>query len=323
MKTIGILALYFGKLPNNFKPWLESCRTNPTIQWLVFTDDKEPFNYPENVKVHYVQFGEIAKRIADHYDFEINIDQPYKLTDYKVAYGDIFSDYLKEFDFWGFCDMDMIFGNIRKFIHDDLLDQYDKVLSNGHLTLFRNVSEINLLYQRPVNGRLAYKDVFSQPGFFHFDEWGHDGINCIAMEHKVRMYMDVRFHDVYPRRFRFYSSQLRNNKDHQTNNVYLWEDGTLWRFFLNKKGELNREEILYVHFQKRPMKIRSHVEKATRFLMTPNRYLALDKAPQPSMIVGHLKKHVIDPERMDFYFFHFKRKIKEITGLIKAKALLQ
>src|SRR5690606_11274207 len=114
---------------------------------------------------------------------------------------------------------------------------------------------------------------------------GHDGINCIAMEHKVRMYMDVRFHDVYPRRFRFYSSQLRNNKGHQTNNVYLWEDGTLWRIFLTKNGELNRAETLYVHFQQRLMKSRRQVEKATRSLMTPNRDLALDQAPHPSMIV--------------------------------------
>lgn len=316
MKTIGILALYFGKLPNNFKLWLESCKRNPSIQWLLFTDDTKPFDYPENVQVHYVQFGEIAGKIANHYDFEVDISHPYKLTDYKVAYGDIFSHYLEAFDFWGFCDIDMVFGNIRKFLHDEILDEYDKVLSNGHLTLFRNVPRINLLYQQTVNGRVPYKEVFSRSCCFHFDEWGQDGINCIAMEHKVRMYMDVRFHDVYPRRFRFYSSQLRNNDGHKANNVYLWEDGTLWRLFLNSGGQLSREEILYVHFQKRPMKIRSHGEGATRFLMTPNRYSALDQDPPPSVIVGHLKKHVIDPDRIDFYFFHFKRKIREIRKLI-------
>ena len=50
-----------------------------------------------------------------------------------------------EYDFWGYCDIDLIFGNIRKFITDDILDKYDKILSRGHFTLFRNKDSINTI----------------------------------------------------------------------------------------------------------------------------------------------------------------------------------
>ena len=39
------------------------------------------------------------------------------MCDYKVAYGEMFQDYIKEYDFWGHCDMDMIFGE-ENFINE-------------------------------------------------------------------------------------------------------------------------------------------------------------------------------------------------------------
>ena len=58
-------------------------------------------------------------------------------------YGEIFEDYLLGYDFWGMCDMDMIFGDLSRFITTDILEKHDKIYQLGHLTLYRNNKEVN------------------------------------------------------------------------------------------------------------------------------------------------------------------------------------
>ena len=39
MTKIAVILCYFGKLPENFSLFAESCRRNATIDFLLFTDD--------------------------------------------------------------------------------------------------------------------------------------------------------------------------------------------------------------------------------------------------------------------------------------------
>lgn len=125
--SICLVILYFGKLPNYFEFWLSSCKYNKTINFLLFTDDKTKYDYPDNVNVKYTSFEEIRKIIQSKFDFKISLDTPYKLCDYKPAYGYIFNEYLSKFNFWGHCDLDVIFGNLRKFLPEKILMNYDKI----------------------------------------------------------------------------------------------------------------------------------------------------------------------------------------------------
>ena len=97
MKKILYIIPYFGKFPTLFPLWLESCRYNPTINWIIFTDDKTVYNYPDNIEVIYTTFREIRKKTQELYDFPISLEKPYKLCDYRVAYGDIFSNYIDRY----------------------------------------------------------------------------------------------------------------------------------------------------------------------------------------------------------------------------------
>lgn len=36
---IGIIGIYFGKLPNYFDVWAKSCASNPSVDFHVITDD--------------------------------------------------------------------------------------------------------------------------------------------------------------------------------------------------------------------------------------------------------------------------------------------
>lgn len=41
---------YFGKFPSYFDLFLKSCKYNEDFNWIIFTDDKEDYDYPNNVK---------------------------------------------------------------------------------------------------------------------------------------------------------------------------------------------------------------------------------------------------------------------------------
>ena len=101
MKTIAYFIPYFGKLPESVNMWLLSCKMNPTINWVLVTDDKTQYDYPDNVKVVYCTYEDFKKKIQDNYDFTINIYKPWKLCEFKPAYGEIFADLLQGYDFWG------------------------------------------------------------------------------------------------------------------------------------------------------------------------------------------------------------------------------
>ena len=73
MKTILFICPYFGKLPiAHMKLWLLSCEKNPTINWLILTDDyTEELKYPSNVKVVYTTLEAIKQQVQKMFDFPI------------------------------------------------------------------------------------------------------------------------------------------------------------------------------------------------------------------------------------------------------------
>ena len=146
MKRIAFIIPYFGKFNSYFELFLKSCEYNSTVDFLLFTDNKEKYNYPANVKVHYTTLQKLKNEFQNKIDFLISLDRPYKLCDYKPLYGHLFADYLTGYDFWGFCDTDLIFGNIRKFYTDEMLDRYDKIGIFGHASIIRNNNDINQIF---------------------------------------------------------------------------------------------------------------------------------------------------------------------------------
>ncbi len=171
MKKICIIIPYFGKWPEWFDLFLETCKYNPTINWFFFTDCGEPVNKIINVKYFKMTLEEFNTLATNKLKIQINIKHPYKLCDFKPAYGVVFEDYLINYDFWGYGDIDLLYGNIRKFITVQVLETYDIITGTekylaGHLSLFRNSDKINRLYEKCSN----YKMIFKNQKFFNIDE---------------------------------------------------------------------------------------------------------------------------------------------------------
>ena len=104
-----VIGVYFGTLPNYFKLWLRSCEHNKSISFYLFTDaDLSAYVIPTNVRWITYSLEQMQKRASEVLGFEAALYSPYKCCDFKPLYGQIFSEYIQEFDYWGHCDFDLI-----------------------------------------------------------------------------------------------------------------------------------------------------------------------------------------------------------------------
>ncbi len=171
-KTIAILTCWYGPYPWYFPLFIHSCSYNPTVDFILITDNKEIiYNKPENVIVIDETLDEIKRIASDKLGFTVNIDYPYKLCDFKPAYGYIFPEIIEKYDFWGIGDIDIVYGRIREFMNKELLNEYDIISSRhdyitGSFCLFRNCEKVNTLFMQSRD----YLQVFTSPQHYCFDE---------------------------------------------------------------------------------------------------------------------------------------------------------
>lgn len=163
---------YFGQFPPWFPGFLLSCEHNPNIDWLILTDiEPFPHTYPENVIFEQLTFQEIQDQLNRLIDVPINFAKPHKLCDVKPLYGALFEVRLKGYDYWGHCDMDLIWGDIEGFLNRIDFQQYDVISSrketiSGHFTIYKNDPRLSSYFQKVPN----YKKVFSTGLYEGFDE---------------------------------------------------------------------------------------------------------------------------------------------------------
>lgn len=60
---------YFGMLPSNIEIFLKTCEYNKNFNWLLFTDDKTKYQYPNNVLKIECTFGQFVDRIQKNFKF--------------------------------------------------------------------------------------------------------------------------------------------------------------------------------------------------------------------------------------------------------------
>lgn len=271
MKIVFILP-YFGKFPNYFSLWLKSCQYNPEIDWIIFTDDRSSYDYPPNVKVNYMNFEELRKYIQSCYDYPIQLNKPYDLCAFRVAYGELFSEYIKQYDFWGYCDNDLIWGNFNSMIEEYVYKEYDKISWRGHMTLFRNNPDTNAIYKMDLSGIPSYKEnITSELGYYFIDEVG---INYYFKTAGIPIYENVPFADLKIRSYNFKLLHYKSEDDYKNDyQIFVWDSGSLYRYYLDKERHIQREEFLYIHFLKRPMKVDLKIDYDGKFLIVPNRFL--------------------------------------------------
>lgn len=280
---IALILPYFGKFPEWFELWIASAGENSSIDWLLFTDDHTSFGYSSNIHVKYMKWEEMKNLIRSKFDFEVSIETPYKLCDYKPAFGDIFKEYLEDYDFWGHCDPDCIWGNIRAFVTDDILNRYQKIFMRGHLTLYKNELKVNQWYK--TLSEVRYKEVYSSAESFSYDEGDPidrpENINGLLQKNNIDYYQEMCFDDIYQEKLYFVSRYARDNYIKVTgceelNNlkyILRYSCGKLYQVMLIG-GKIFQFETCYAHFQKRKMKICLTDLDSSSYLIIPNKFVA-------------------------------------------------
>jgi hypothetical protein len=169
---IVVITCYFGKLPWYLKYFLYSCSYNPSIDFFIITDDHSYDGQgTENVHFVYETLEQISAIASSRFGFQVKIESGYKFCDFKPAYGFLFPDIIEGYDFWGHGDIDVIYGNIRGFITDDLMKEYDLLSVRpdwvpGCFLLFRNNEKMNKLFMQSKD----FQKVFSSNKHYCFDE---------------------------------------------------------------------------------------------------------------------------------------------------------
>jgi uncharacterized protein DUF6625 len=150
--------------------FLLSCRANASVQWIIYSDIDAAPGTPANVTFRRMTVQELNDRCSRLLGTTIDIKRR-KLCDLKVTYGVIFADDLKPFDFWGCSDLDIVWGDIRRFATDARLQGLDifssrKEKLSGHCTFYRNAPDINRLFERIPDVRA----LLSTTHYEHLDE---------------------------------------------------------------------------------------------------------------------------------------------------------
>ncbi len=278
MKTIAVIICYIGKLPEWLPLWIQSCSINDTIDFFLMTDQKINYSTPLNLYIIKTNLKELRERFSKTLGFPCELSSAYKLCDYKVIYGASFQDILAGYDFWGHCDMDMVFGNLRKFISEEILSQNDRVFEIGHLSLYRNNEKINNAYK--LEGAMFdYKFVYKESHCCGFDE--HTGVTRIFAKKGIQTYNKVVCADIDPHYRAFYmmdegtvNGKMENcNYKHQ---VFGIIDNAAWQIAITDGNETKIKEVSYIHFmRKNPQNAQSCIGK--NYLITYKSFVPINK----------------------------------------------
>ena len=272
--SVCLVVCYFGPFPDWIDHFLLSCAYNPTIDFLIFSDQDDFPNSPPNVHFKRLSSSSFNKLATQKIGVPIRLGNPRKLCDFKPAYGHLFEELLEGWNYWGYTDLDVIYGDLRKFLSAANLQEYDvftarKEYFGWSLYLFRNNSRLTTLYRHSNDFRstLQFDEVLS------FDECGKQwrepiqgdpfggSAKCDSMTHVVRRLMADQTISAC------FSPAVVEWPDLTDTGWRLrWQTGKLWYFDQNR-------EAMYFHFhafkKQHGYRIPSQIAGDPIFEMTP------------------------------------------------------
>jgi hypothetical protein len=175
MKKVVIIIPYFGKWPDWFDLYIHSCKWNPSIDWLFYTDCSIPQALPPNIRFKLVSFKKYCQKISETLGIRFNPSSPYKLCDVKPALGLIHKDEIIRYDYFAFGDIDLIYGDLRKFYTTDVLSHLlvssHRIRVSGHLCFIQNNNTgLNLFKEIPGWVELLEKEEYLGLDEYHLSK---------------------------------------------------------------------------------------------------------------------------------------------------------
>lgn len=251
-KSIILICAYMGPLPFWFPAFLLSCRRNSSIQWILISNDSRELSLPDNVSLLHMNLDEFNHRVSNKLNIEVCVEEKfaYKINDLKVTFGHVFAEEIKGYSFWGYCDLDIIWGNIREFLTDTILEEFDIITSrvcrvSGHFCVFRNNDSINKLYLSIPN---FHKMVITKNNFAIDEEHITNFLLMIVNPTWIVRLKNLFKQQSLVRPRIYWNRVLTTSGAHQrtlglgTERAFLWDRGRTY--------DADGNELMYIHFHK-------------------------------------------------------------------------
>ena len=153
-KKVVLIQLWFGKIPDYFWFHYETTKNLKHIDFLFVTDQDIILDSP-NYKVIKTNVDTVVDKVSDLLGSKIQLKSNKKTCDLKASLGDIFSDHIMDYEYFGCYDIDTLFGDVEKYVHP-LLGEYD-IISVGHETYHNRLSGPFLLMKNTEELRTFYR----------------------------------------------------------------------------------------------------------------------------------------------------------------------
>lgn len=230
----------------------------------------------------------------------------YKIGEYRPLCGLLFSKEIKAggYDYWGYSELDLIYGNIMDCIGRYLEDNCPVIGRLGHLRIVKNDEELNRIpfldLERDKNC-LDIETAYNTPYCCHFDEVQGMGVRYFEKNIKV-IDLSKKIADI-DQKYKYYSIVGRRGKWY-----FKWNKGCLTGIDEYE----NVEEFLYVHFQKRQLDLHTYDLDSTEFIMFNNKfYNELETViKHPSTIRYTIKNRYL-------YYMNYHKETSKLTNELK------
>jgi uncharacterized protein DUF6625 len=168
-KALLILP-YFGSYGPWFPLYLYSLANQHTLD-LVLVSDTLPPALPANARHVAMTFDQLRERASARLGTPVRLHRTRNVCDLRPAYGLVFEEFTQGYEYWGFGDEDVLYGDLDRMLAPHLDGIADVVVpaangKSGHLTLLRNHARTNELAMRDP----AYKDVLVSQEHWAYDE---------------------------------------------------------------------------------------------------------------------------------------------------------
>lgn len=143
---VVIIIPYFGKYPVWFDLYLYSCSRQSGVDFLFYSDcDNTVYPSYPNVRFCNVSYEEYCRYVSNFLGVNFFPANPYKLCDIRPFLGLIHDNDIKAYEWWGYADVDVIYGDLSLVINTKTLKRYDVITTHadrlaGHFTIIRKES---------------------------------------------------------------------------------------------------------------------------------------------------------------------------------------
>jgi hypothetical protein len=216
--------------------FIESCKWNPGVRWRFYTDCGEPDNKASNVDYVPISFADYKALARDRLAIAFDPDDPYKICDLRPTLGFLHEQDTLGYPFFGYGDIDVIYGDISRFYGEKQFAELDVVSTHperlaGHFAVLRNTPTLRRAFERIEN----YRALLELPQHAAVDE-----------DHFTKLFLGSRIErSTFVER---YSTVLspRGWHDGTTNYPQRW----FWRHGRLTNERDGAREFLYLHFMR-------------------------------------------------------------------------